>query len=64
MFSDLNLDAEAPVRARPGVGEWGPVQVTTTASKKRGRIVTALFFVVVLAVLVAAGTFWFLQIHG
>ena len=64
MFSDLKLDGDAPVRARPGVGEWGPVQVTTTAAKKRGRLVTIVFFVGALIVLTLAGYYWFMQIHG
>ena len=65
MSSDLiRLDADAPVRTRPGVGEWGPVQVTPTAAKNRGRWITVAFFVAALAVLLAAGYFWFLQIHG
>lgn len=40
--SDLDLNAGAPVRARPGVGEWGPGQVPTTAQKKRLRVWVSL----------------------
>jgi len=64
VFSDLKLDGEAPVRARPDVGEWGPVQAVSTASKKRGRLQVALVFVAALAVLLVAGYIWFIQIHG
>jgi len=64
LFSDLKLDGEAPVRARPDVGEWGPVQAISTATKKRSRLQVVLAFVAALAVLLAAGYFWFIQVHG
>ena len=64
VFSDLKLDGDAPVRARPAVGEWGPVEVTATAAKKRGRLLAVLFFILALAVLLAAGFYWFKTIHG
>ena len=64
VFSDLKIDGDAPVRARPTVGEWGPVQVTPTAAKKRGRWLAVLFIFVALIVLVVAGYFWFIQLHG
>jgi len=64
ILSDLKLDGDAPVRAQPTVGEWGPVLVTSTAAKKRGRVIAVIFFVVALVVLVVAGYFWFRQIHG
>jgi len=64
VFSNLKLDGDTPVRARPGVGEWGPVEVTTTAAKKRGRVIAVLLFVVALVVLVAVGYFWFKNLHG
>jgi hypothetical protein len=59
VFSDLDLDGDAPVRARPGVGEWGPQNVITTAQKKRQRIWAVLAFVVALCVIIAMGTFWY-----
>ena len=64
VVSDLNLDGDAPVRVRPGVGEWGPVEVPATSAKKRGRVVVPLLFVVALVVLVTAGFFWFKALHG
>jgi len=64
VFSDLKLDGDAPVRAQPVVGEWGPVDVTSTAAKKRGRVLAVLLFVAALVVLVVAGFFWFKALHG
>ena len=63
-FSDLKLDGDAPVRAQPAVGEWGPVEVPTTAKKKRGRALAAVVFVFALVLLVVAGYIWFKTIHG
>ena len=64
IISDLKLDGDAPVRAQPDVGEWGPVEVPATAKKKRGRVLAVVVFVVALAVLVVAGYIWFKTIHG
>ncbi len=64
VFSDLKLDGDAPVRARPEVGEWGPMEVASTAAKKRGRLVVPLLFVVALVVLAVAVFFWFKVVHG
>ncbi|MCL2490720.1 MAG: hypothetical protein FWF36_08405 [Propionibacteriaceae bacterium] len=62
--SDLKLDGDAPVRVRPGVGEWGPVEVTTTSAKKRGRLIVPLLFVLALVVLIVVGFFWYKALHG
>lgn len=64
VVSDLKLDGDAPVRARPGVGEWGPVDVPATSAKKRGRLVAVLLFAAALVVIVVAGFFWFKTLHG
>ena len=64
VFSNLNLDGGAPVRARPDVGEWGPREVTSTARKKRQRIVVVVAFIVAVAVIVAVGTYWFKLLWG
>ena len=64
VVSDLKLDGDTPVRVRPGVGEWGPVEVPTTSAKKRGRVVAVLLFAVALVVIVVAGFFWFKALHG
>lgn len=45
MFSEVDLDGASPVRVRPGVGEWGPVNVPSTAQKKRMRIWVVLAFI-------------------
>lgn len=45
-FSDLDLTGDAPVRVRPRLGEWGPLEVPTTTRKKRARIVVSVVFVV------------------
>ncbi|MCL1840558.1 MAG: hypothetical protein FWF75_02250 [Propionibacteriaceae bacterium] len=59
VFSDLNLDGDAPVRARPGVGEWGPQNVITTGQKKRQRVWAVLAFVLVLCLIIGLGAFWY-----
>ena len=52
------------MRARPDVGEWGPVQAVSTASKKRGRWLPVLAFVGALVVLLFFGYIWYIEIHG
>lgn len=54
--SNLNLNQGAPPRVRPVMGEWGPLDVITTRKKKRARWWVSILFIVVLAVLVAYGT--------
>ena len=58
-FSDLNLDGGAPIRTRPIHGEWGPVEVPGTATKKRQRIWVVLFFVGAIALVGGLGYLWF-----
>ena len=53
VFSNLNLDDQAPVRAHAGRGVWGPKGVPTTRFKKVQRIVTP-FVVVGIAVVAYA----------
>lgn len=64
MFSDLNLDGSAPVRARPNVGEWGPVNVISTAQKKRLRVWTSVIFLVALVVVVLLGRYFYRLVMG
>ena len=64
IFSDLDLDGDAPVRARPAVGDWGPVEVPSTAGKKRGRLIAVGLFIVAGAALLVASYLWFKAIHG
>jgi type VI protein secretion system component VasF len=59
VFSDLNLNGEAPVRVRPEVGEWGPPDVISTASKKRQRIFVVLAFVAAVVAVCLLGWFWY-----
>jgi hypothetical protein len=64
VFTNLNLDGDAPVRARPELGEWGPVEVDSTAAKKRHRIYAVIAFVVALVIITAAVTFWYRAVMG
>ncbi|MDR0436549.1 MAG: hypothetical protein LBH11_07365 [Propionibacteriaceae bacterium] len=64
VFSDLNLDGDVPVRARPDYGEWGPNAVDTTAQKKRHRVYAVIAFIVAVAVIVGAGYFWYRIVMG
>lgn len=64
VFSDLNLNGDSPVRVRPVHGEWGPQVVRTTQQKKRQRIKVVVVFLVVLAVLIGLGYFWFKALMG
>ncbi len=53
IFSDLNLNGQAPLRAQPGLGEWGPLQVPSTRWKKWQRVL-----VPIVAVALAVGVFF------
>ncbi|MDR0837318.1 MAG: hypothetical protein LBM94_03765 [Propionibacteriaceae bacterium] len=64
VFTDLNLDGDAPVRARPELGEWGPVAVDSTAVKKRHRIYAVAAFVIALGILAVSMTFWYRAVMG
>ena len=64
LFSDLDLDGQAPVRARPDVGEWGPREMAGTARKKRQRVWVGVAFVVAVALIVAVGAYWFTMLWG
>jgi len=59
VFSDLDYDGDAPVRARPEVGEWGPREVVSTAHRKRLRVWVTLAFLAAVVLIVAVGAFWF-----
>ncbi len=51
IFSNLNLNGPTPPRVQPTIGEWGPVKVPSTKSKKRMRILASVaFFVGLLAI--------------
>ncbi len=61
--SNLNLNAGAPPRVQPRIGEWGPQQVPATRQKKRARWWTVLALVVVIGLLFGYGYFIYLQIR-
>lgn len=62
--SNLNLNGDVSPRVRPLVGDWGPENVPTTRQKKRARWLTVLIAVVVVAAVIAFGTFAYLQLRG
>lgn len=51
--SDLNLNAQTPLRAQPGAGVWGPQAVPSTRWKKWQRVLVPL-----IAIGVAVGVFF------
>lgn len=53
IFSNLNLNGHAPVRAQPKLGEWGPQRVVSTRRKKWQRVL-----VPIVAVGLAVGVFF------
>ncbi|MHA6524902.1 hypothetical protein [Tessaracoccus sp. G1721] len=64
IFSDLNLNDNAPVRAQVGRGPWGPTGVPSTRMKKVQRLV-APFVVVAIAVgLFFLGRMFYLILTG
>jgi hypothetical protein len=60
VFSNLNLDDQAPVRAHAGRGVWGPKGVPTTRFKKVQRIVTPLVVVGIAVALFFLGRMFYL----
>lgn len=61
--SNLNLNAGAPPRVQPRIGEWGPTQVPSTRQKKRMRWWAVLAFLATIAVLVGYGYYIYLQVR-
>ena len=55
IFTNLSLHGTTPLRAQPGVGEWGPSSVQTTRRKHRTRWMWIAAFIVVLAALFLFG---------
>lgn len=64
IFSDLNLNGDAPVRVQPKVGEWGPLRVPTTAQKKKVRIQVSLAFSAAVVALFLLGNFFYKLLMG
>lgn len=58
--SNLNLNEGVAPRAMPTIGEWGPVDVPTTRSKRRQRWWTLLVLVLASAAVVGLGTYAYL----
>ncbi|MDR2973519.1 MAG: hypothetical protein LBV00_02220 [Propionibacteriaceae bacterium] len=56
VFTDLNLNADTPLRIQPESGQWGPVDVQATRRKKRNRWMWVVAFVVVAALLFLFGS--------
>ena len=62
--SKLNLNAGAPPRVWPKLGEWGPVNVPSTRQKKRLRWFVALGFVAAAVVLFLYGWYIFTMMQA
>lgn len=64
VFSDLNLNGQAPARVQPNLGEWGPNRVPTTKSKKRARVLVVVGYLAVVAALFVAGGYFYQALMG
>ncbi len=64
IFTDLNLNGDTPLRARPRLGEWGPQKAVTTRQKKRARIWAIIFFIVAFTVLSVAFYVFYRILNG
>ena len=62
--SNLNLNAGAPPRVQPRLGEWGPVNVPATRQKKKMRWWVSLAFVGVLLALFLYGWYILMMMRG
>ncbi|MBP8920783.1 MAG: hypothetical protein KBG85_13830 [Micropruina sp.] len=62
--SNLNLNAGAPPRVWPKLGEWGPTEVPSTRQKKRMRWWVSLGFVAASVVLFLYGWYIFTMMSG
>ncbi len=62
--SDLNLNAGAPPRVQPRLGEWGPQDVPATRKKKRMRWWVSLGFVAILTILFLYGWYILMALRG
>ena len=63
VWSDLDLNGDTPVRVRPDVGDWGPTLLPSTREKQRVRRWVPVLATVILAVLVAVGWVFYLQVR-
>ena len=55
IFTNLSLHGTTPLRAQPGVGEWGPDSVQPTRRKRLNRWLWISAFVAVIAILFIFG---------
>ncbi len=62
--SDLNLNAGAPPRVQPRLGEWGPQDVPATRKKKRMRWWVSLGFAAILTILFLYGWYILMALRG
>lgn len=62
--SKLNLNAGAPPRVWPRLGEWGPAEVPSTRQKKRMRWWVGLGFVGASVVLFLYGWYIFTMMQS
>lgn len=64
VFSDLNLNGQAPTRAQAGRGSWGPTGVPTTRWKKIQRIIVPIITVAIAVALFFLGRMFYLMLTG
>ncbi len=64
IFSDLDLNGDAPLRARPGLGEWGPGRVPSTRAKKWQRILVPLVALALAVGVFFLGRMFYLMLTG
>lgn len=64
LFSNLNLNASAPPRVQPRLGDWGPEEVPTTRSKKRMRIWVGLALLAALLACFLLGWYVYYTMTG
>lgn len=64
VFSDLNLNGQAPTRAQAGRGSWGPTGVPTTRWKKIQRIIVPIITVAIAVGLFFLGRMFYLLLTG
>lgn len=62
--SKLNLNAGAPPRVWPKLGEWGPAEVPSTRQKKRMRWLVGLGFFAAGVVLFLYGWYIFTMMQS
>ena len=55
IFTNLDLNDDAPTRVQPIAGEWGPVEVVSTRAKRRARWLWVIAFVLVTTVIFVFG---------